>query len=283
MRFILLFLIGLYACCVCIWDWSWRLFSSAASHYTLTWKAFLNWQCIRPDTLSNGLEHAISSGNWAVKRFKMDRKGVTQVNFSAFSTSSLLICPCETSLYTCCHHQANSVEGLVYKCSSNSRLILFIFLGTRDIIIVHWTLLICYWLSHHPRLKGYVVVLLLHLKSWMRSSHIKWDQVFMLQGADHVFMGMRLCWWSHVLLLFEWRDTAIVFEQVVSRLSFIAALGHMTRISSQFEKTRKVSGPRALQPSQVMSCAKLIVFWTCEQCILGGRLNTRIEKVVPVI
>ena len=38
--------------------------------------------------------------------------------------------------------------------------------------------------------------------------------------------------------------------QVLSRLLFISALGHMTRITSQFEKTRKVSGPRSLQPSQ---------------------------------
>lgn len=36
----------------------------------------------------------------------------------------------------------------------------------------------------------------------------------------------------------------------MTRLSYIAAIGHMTRIRSHVEKAHKISGPRALQPSQ---------------------------------
>ncbi|PWA50905.1 nuclear RNA polymerase C2 [Artemisia annua] len=39
-------------------------------------------------------------------------------------------------------------------------------------------------------------------------------------------------------------------SQVLNRLSFIGAVGFMTKIQPQFEKSMKVSGPRALQPSQ---------------------------------
>ncbi|CAA7013057.1 unnamed protein product [Microthlaspi erraticum] len=38
--------------------------------------------------------------------------------------------------------------------------------------------------------------------------------------------------------------------QVLTRLSFIGSMGFITKISPQFEKSRKVSGPRSLQPSQ---------------------------------
>ncbi|XP_074292331.1 DNA-directed RNA polymerase III subunit 2-like isoform X2 [Silene latifolia] len=38
--------------------------------------------------------------------------------------------------------------------------------------------------------------------------------------------------------------------QALARLSYIQALGFFTKVQPQFEKSRKVSGPRALQPSQ---------------------------------
>ena len=34
---------------------------------------------IRHDTITMGMESAISSGNWNIKRFRMDRKGVSQI------------------------------------------------------------------------------------------------------------------------------------------------------------------------------------------------------------
>ncbi|XP_052476480.1 DNA-directed RNA polymerase III subunit 2 [Gossypium raimondii] len=38
--------------------------------------------------------------------------------------------------------------------------------------------------------------------------------------------------------------------QIPGRMSFIGTLGFMTKVSQQFDKSRKVGGPRALHPSQ---------------------------------
>ena len=88
-----------------------------------------------------------------------------------------------------------------------------------------------------------------NMKIRNRTAEFDAAKQFQLHG-DHISSGF-----TRAISTGNWSIKRFKMERagithVLSRLSYISALGMMTRIASQFEKTRKVSGPRALQPSQ---------------------------------
>ena len=84
-----------------------------------------------------------------------------------------------------------------------------------------------------------------------KPARVEFDTLTIVQvHASHITQGMIRALSSGNWDLKRFRMKRAGITHVLSRLSYISALGMMTRISSQFEKTRKISGPRALQPSQ---------------------------------
>uniref|UniRef100_A0ACD5V561 Uncharacterized protein n=1 Tax=Avena sativa TaxID=4498 RepID=A0ACD5V561_AVESA len=81
-----------------------------------------------------------------------------------------------------------------------------------------------------------------------RSSPMDFSQLIMQQNTITAGLEKAISTGNWDIKRFKMHRKGV--SQVLSRLSYMASLGYMTRITPQFEKTRKTSGPRALQPSQ---------------------------------
>lgn len=68
--------------------------------------------------------------------------------------------------------------------------------------------------------------------------------------ADYISRGLETAISSGNWRIRRFRMDRAGITQTVTRLSYLSSLGTMTKVNSQFEKSRKVSGPRSLQPSQ---------------------------------
>ncbi|KAG6476798.1 hypothetical protein ZIOFF_066046 [Zingiber officinale] len=85
-------------------------------------------------------------------------------------------------------------------------------------------------------------------KEHYRSSDVNFDRYLRLNKVITLGLERSISTGNWDLKQFKMHLKGV--SQVVSRLSYIAMLSHMTRISSQLEKTGKVIGPRELHTSQ---------------------------------
>lgn len=97
----------------------------------------------------------------------------------------------------------------------------------------------------------------LRLNKWHQQSAARKHEYSTYPDALEFFMDKsRLSKaFTHAISTGNWNIKRFRIErsgcsQVLSRFSYMSVLGSMMRVKSQFEKSRKVAGPRALQPSQ---------------------------------
>ncbi|QUC21061.1 uncharacterized protein UV8b_05304 [Ustilaginoidea virens] len=101
--------------------------------------------------------------------------------------------------------------------------------------------------------KRFIVEVKMSIDKFLKKNNraVPLDAVHMISNhANNIGMGINRAIQTGNWSVKRFNMNRAGVTHVLSRLSYISALGMMTRISSQFEKTRKVSGPRALQPSQ---------------------------------